>query len=100
MIDGKVQIVISERVRRHRIRVSVAALAYEYNYRSVMSDTAYDTLANIVHKHINVATGNHRLDRFFQRHFTPHTGLWIHRHPNILGLINIYARYYHNRRRQ
>ena len=90
---------LSELVRHHRIKVAVAAWAYENNHRPIMSDQEYDTLSTTVHNTRNVATGNHRLDKFFQRHFTPHTALWIHKHPNIPALANIYARYYQRRKR-
>lgn len=92
-----------EQVRRNRIRLSVAAWAYENNHKPTMSDQAYDALSQQVQAQLNIATGNHRLDRFFQRHFTPDTGLWIHKHPNPQALENIYARYHQperNRRRR
>lgn len=84
-----------EIVRRNRIRLSIAAYAYEYHYPPVMSDSDYDALSLVVHQTINIATGNHRLDRFFQRHFNPDTSLWIHKHPNPSALANTYARYYY-----
>ncbi len=84
-----------EQVRRDRIRVSVAAWAYEESYKPIMTDQEYDELSERVHSQRNVATGNHRLDRFFQREFNPDTGLWVHRHPNIPALENIYARYHY-----
>lgn len=91
---------LSELVKRDRIKVSIAAWAYEFNHRLIMTDAAYDSLSQQVQTQINIATGNHRMDRFFQRHFTAHSGLWIHEHPNIPGLANIYARYYHSRKRR
>ena len=91
---------LSEQIRRYRIKVAVAAWAYEYNHKPIMSDKAYDTLSNYIHETRNVATGNHRLDRFFQRNFQADTGLWIHKHPNIPALANIYARYYHKPKRR
>lgn len=86
---------LTEQVRRDRIRIAVAAWAYEHNHKPSMSDGDYDALSERVHSHRNVSTGNHRLDRFFQRSFDPDTGLWVHRHPNIAGLENIYARYHY-----
>lgn len=84
-----------ELVRHDRIKVAVAAWAYEHNYRPIMSDAEYDQLSQRVDRQRNVATGNHRLDRFFQRHFDASTGLWIHKHPDKPGLENIYARFYY-----
>lgn len=89
-----------ERVRRARIRVSIAAWAYEFNRKPIMSDHDYDELSQLVHEQRNIATGNHRLDRFFQRHFDPNTGMWIHKHPNLPALENIYARVHQRRRRR
>lgn len=78
--------------RRNRIRVSIAAYAYENDLRPIMSDAAYDELSKLIRP--KLATGNSRLDNFFRRHFSPHTGLWIHKHPDQQALANIYHRYY------
>lgn len=86
---------LSEVVRRDRIKVAVAAWAYEHGHHPIMSDKAYDELSQLVAAEINIATGDHRMDRFFQRHFQADTGLWIHKHPDPRGLENIYARYYY-----
>lgn len=86
---------IVEHVRHDRIKIAVAAWAYEKGYRPIMSDADYDSLSARVDQQRNVATGNHRLDRFFQRHFTRDTGLWIHKHPDLRGIENIYARFYY-----
>lgn len=91
---------LSELVRHSRIKVAVAAWAYENNHKPIMSDADYDELSALVDAERNIATGNHRLDRFFQRHFDAHTGLWIHKHPDQRGLENIYARYYQRRRKR
>lgn len=82
-------------VRHDRIKIAVAAWAYEKGYRPIMSDAEYDALSQRVDRQRNVATGNHRLDRFFQRHFDANTGLWIHKHPDLSGIENIYARFYY-----
>lgn len=86
---------LSELVRHSRIKIAVAAWAYEFGPHPIMSDKDYDALAELVHQERHIATGNHRLDRFFQREFNPDTGMWVHRHPNKAGLENIYARYYY-----
>lgn len=87
---------LHHRVRRDRIRIAVAAWAYENKHRETMTDAEYDQLSERVHSQRNVATGNHRLDRFFQREFNPDTGLWVHRHPDTKGLERIYAQvWYH-----
>ena len=86
---------IQELVRHDRIKIAVAAWAYEHHYKPIMSDAEYDSLSAKVDRQRNVATGNHRLDRFFQRHFDASTGLWIHKHPDPQGIENIYARFYY-----
>jgi hypothetical protein len=81
---------IAAHERRRRIIVSVAAWAYENNMKPIMSDGEYDALASSVNP--NIATGNHRLDAFFKRHFDPSTGMWVHKHPNMEELAGIYYR--------
>ncbi|UOF81738.1 DNA ligase [Caudoviricetes sp.] len=78
--------------RKARIRISVAAWAYENSLRPIMSDADYDALSKSINPRL--ATGNPRLDHFFKRHFSPHTGLWIHKHPEPQALADIYHRYY------
>lgn len=79
--------------RRKRIKIAVAAWAYEHHYKPIMSDSDYDKLAASINPRI--ATGNHRLDAFFRLHFDASTGMWVHKHPNKAGLENIYARYWY-----
>lgn len=87
---------LHNRVRRDRIRVAVAAWAYEKGPTPSMSDQEYDALSLRVHKYRKVATGNSRLDNFFKRHFDHYTSLWIHKHPDQEGLRRIYLSVYRN----
>ena len=66
---------------RNRIRLSLAAYAYEYKDDPIMSDDEFDSLA----KKINVdkSTGNRKLDNFFKKHFETDTGMWIRKHPEL-----------------
>lgn len=77
---------------RNRIRVSVAAYAYEFEADSIMSDHEFDELS----KKINPAqkTGNALMDDFFKKHFKPDTGMWIRMHPEIKQIESIYKKYY------
>lgn len=77
---------------RNRIRLSVAAYAYEFEDDSIMGDTEFDSLA----RSINVAekTGHKKLDSFFKKHFMPDTGMWIRNHPDLSGIKFIYETYY------
>ena len=77
---------------QRRIRLSVAAYAYEYENVSVMSDAEFDTLSNLVD--VSVKTGNKKLDTFFKKHYSPCTGMWIHKHPELSKVKALYASVY------
>ena len=81
----------SEQIRL-RIKLSVAAFAYEYKSDSIMPDAEFDRLSYLVDT--SIATGNRKLDNFFKKHFEPATGMWVRKHPDKKGLVNIYERYY------
>ena len=82
---------------RNRIRLSVAAYAYEYKDDPIMSDDDFDKLA----KEINPEekTGNRKLDNFFKKEFATDTGMWIHRHPERNKLEQIYLNYFKNKKK-
>jgi hypothetical protein len=82
---------VSEQIRL-RIKLSVAAYAYEYRNNSIMSDAEFDEMSYLVDT--SIATGNRKLDNFFKKHFEPATGMWVRKHPDKKGLVNIYERYY------
>ena len=77
---------------RNRIRLSVAAYAYEYKDDPVMSDDEFDSLAKSINP--NEKTGNRKLDNFFKKEFETDTGMWIRKHPEINKLEHIYKTYY------
>ena len=85
---------ISEEERRRRIRLSVAAYAYEVHNDSVMSDGEFDKECLLVD--LSVSTGNRKLDNFFKKNFDPSTGSWIHKHPEKNKLEWTYQRVYKN----
>lgn len=74
--------------RRNRIRLSVWAYAYEIKNESLVDDHAFDALAVAIRP--EMGTGNDQMDRFFRTEFSPDTGMWIRRHPNIVGIRRIY----------
>ena len=84
---------LSEKIRRSRIKIAVAAYAYTYS-TPIMSDQTYDRLSQQIHKTRNIATGHHRLHRIFQRHFDPYTSLWIHDHPHLRQIQDLYYKHY------
>lgn len=70
--------------RRNRIKIAVAAYAYEILGDPVMTDAQYDTLARLIHP--EMITGRFDLDVFFGTKYTPDSGIWVHQHPEI-GLL-------------
>lgn len=80
---------------RNRIRVSVAAYAYEIENASIMSDAEFDSLCLEIDA--TIATSRAIEDEFFLTHFEPHTGSWIHKHPDLAGIKRLYRAHYADR---
>ena len=78
------------RVKLDRIRISLAAYAYEFGLELLMQDHEYDKLALAVEKSKDIPTDNSLLDNFFKTEFDRSTGMWIHRHPEISKIICLY----------
>lgn len=78
--------------RRKRIKLSVAAFAYEYLGESFMSDHDFDQESLLVD--LTIDTGNKEMDEYFREHFDPCTGMWVVDHPNALRLKQLYEEYY------
>ena len=68
-----------ERERLRRINVTVWAYAYEVESNPLVDDATYDREALLIRPEME--TGNTLLDEFFRSEFSPHTGMWVHRHP-------------------
>lgn len=81
-----------EQERRNRIRLSVAAWAYESHSASFLTDDEFDRLAEKIDP--SMSTGNRKLDNFFKKHFHPHTGQWVHKHPDRRGLERLWQLHY------
>ena len=77
---------------RNRVRLSVAAYAYEFENTSIMTDAEFDRLCQQID--VSVTTGNEVLDKFFKKHFDKSTGMWVRSHPDIVGLKRIYNDFY------
>ena len=77
---------------RNRIKLSVAAYAYEFEGDSIMTDHEYDELSLKINP--NEKTGNDMMDKFFKTQFQPDTGMWIRSHPEIKKLEYLYKKYY------
>lgn len=74
--------------RRLRMRLALYAYAYEFESDSLIGDHEYDRLSFLVDT--SIETGNALMDAFFREHFDPSTGMWIHRHPELNKVRNIY----------
>ena len=82
---------------RRRIRIAVAAYAYEVENDPVMPDADYDSLAREIDP--DEPTGSPELDAFFIAHFEPHTGSWVHKHPHLGLLKHLYQTVYKTARK-
>ncbi|WP_425540711.1 DNA ligase LigA-related protein [Rhodoblastus acidophilus] len=74
--------------RRRRIRLTIAAYAYEFENESIMSDHEFDKLSQQVD--LSITTG--RLDDWWRDKFHPDTGQWIHDHPELDKVREVYHR--------
>ena len=81
---------------RNRIKLSVAAYAYEFVGDSIMSDHEYDKLSRKINP--NEETGNDMMDKFFKTQFQPDTGMWIRVHPELGKLDYIYTTYFKDKK--
>lgn len=77
---------------RRRIRVSIAAYAYEMLDRPIMGDHEFDKLAQSIRP--RVGTCHPLLDEFFVTRFSPMTGMWIHDHPELERIKSLYQTHY------
>jgi hypothetical protein len=77
---------------RLRIRVALYAYTYEYEAVSLVSDAEFDDLCSQIN--LDIDTRRSDLDKWFREHFTPYTGQWIHNHPELHKLKQIYEAYY------
>lgn len=74
--------------RRERIKLSLAAFAYELKNESIMSDHEFDALAKEINPRLR--TGHQVLDKFFATEFETDTGVWIRSHPELDRLNELY----------
>ncbi len=75
-----------------RTNVALWAYAYEVHNHSVVSDARFDERAREIDP--KVKTGNKILDEFFKTEFSPDTGLWVHKHPELDKLAALYNRFF------
>lgn len=81
-----------EKEIRLRIKLAVAAYAYEFDDNSIITDAEFDKMCLEVNP--TMSTKNRRMDNFFKNKFDPSTGQWIHSHPDLKRIQEIYEKYY------
>jgi len=80
---------------RRRIRLSIAAYAYEVLDRPIMSDSEFDKLAASIRRY--QGTCHPLLDEFFVTQFSAMSGMWIHDHPELAKIKALYQTHYARR---
>jgi hypothetical protein len=92
--------------RSYRIRLSVAAFAYEFGHELIMDDGTFDSLAKKVRPEMSTtedvtdpaqADRYKKLDEFFRQEFSADTGQWIHKHPELPLIEAVYFKHYHGK---
>lgn len=83
---------VVEKEIRNRIQLCIYAYAYEKENDSVISDGEFDKLCLAIDPQLD--TGNKKLDDFFKKEFDPSTGQWIHIHPELDKIAELYKKYY------
>ncbi len=76
--------------RMNRICVSLWAYAYEFKGDSIVSDGEFDKVCLSIDK--SIKTGYTVTDKFFEEEFQPDTGQWIHAHPDLDKIAQLYKR--------
>lgn len=81
------------RERRNRIILTYAAYAYEFLGESIISDADFDSLSYRIRPEISTVgywmtrkdvARVKTLDEFWRTEFVPCTGMWIHKHPELI----------------
>ena len=65
-----------------RIKLLLAAYAYEIASAPILTDAQFDELARLSNK--TITTGKH--DAWWRENFTPYTGQWIYDFPDLTGI--------------
>jgi len=80
---------------KNRIKLAVAAYAYEVLNLPIMTDSDFDALAKKIDLSIN--TRRPDLDKWFRENFSPSTGMWVLNHPDRRRLDTIATNILKNR---
>jgi hypothetical protein len=79
-----------EREVHRRVRLTLAAYAYEYGAEQLMTDAEFDAVARDVD--LAVDTGRPDLDAWWRANFSPDTGMWVRSHPELSRVASLYQR--------
>lgn len=76
--------------------VSVWAYAYEIANppRSLVPDHVFDAECYMLAANIRIDTDRLDLDYWFRGAFDPSTGMWIHKHPELDKIRQLYERWF------
>lgn len=77
-----------EKETKKRIQVALWAYAYEIESDPLVSDAEFDKMCESVD--LKVDTGNKMMDDWFKENFEAHTGQWVHKHPQMGRLKDLY----------
>ena len=89
--------------RRNRIKLSIAAYAYEFGKPNTMTDAEFDALSAKINPNIETTSditdpkqkARYRdLDNFFSIEYSNYTGQWIHKHPELDLVEKTYRKFY------
>lgn len=78
--------------RRRRIKLSIWAYAYEFHDHSIVPDAMFDVESYCVD--LSIDTDRPDLDFWFRANFNPCTGQWIHNHPDLVRIGQLYKEFY------
>jgi len=81
------QTTIEKEVKR-RINVALWAYAYEVANDPLVSDHQFDQ--ECLKVNLSIDTPRPHLDKWFRENFSPETGSWIHSHPDLKRLEELY----------
>lgn len=74
--------------KRKRIFIALWAYAYEVENDPLVPDGVYDSVSHSID--VSIPTDNPEMDEWFKKNFVADTGQWIHIHPGIKRLREIY----------
>lgn len=72
--------------RQRRINVLMWAYAYEFENVSIVSDEEFDATCYKIDLSIDCDYDDKVWDWWWRKYFQPHTGQWVHNHPDRDGL--------------